>query len=191
MSGGQKQRVGIARALAADPDLILMDEPFGALDPITRKNIQTEFINLEAILKKTIILVTHDINEAVEMGNRICLMDQGEIQQLGTPYDLIFKPVNSFVSGFFGHQRFQLELKILKLIHLLPFIKEKHMDSVSQIKFSLNQSLFDFFDGRNLQAIFQVILVDETDQVVKITTAELVMTAYYSFKSTNQDNAVY
>ena len=101
LSGGQKQRVGIARALAADPPVILLDEPFGALDQITRKQIQNEFKNLESLLQKTMILVTHDVFEAIKLGNKIGLMNKGRIEQIGTPQELIFSPRNPFVKNFF------------------------------------------------------------------------------------------
>lgn len=121
LSGGQQQRVSIARALAADPPVMLMDEPFGALDPITRTQIQQEFINLEELLEKTIVLVTHDVFEAIELGDKICLMDGGQVQQQGTPEELIFRPANDFVREFFNASRFQFELKALYLSDILPY----------------------------------------------------------------------
>jgi osmoprotectant transport system ATP-binding protein len=110
LSGGQRQRIGVARALAADPPIILMDEPFGALDPITREQLQDEFIELESEIKKTILFVTHDVFEAVKMGDRIALMDAGQLQQLATPSELVEDPANEFVDNFLGQHRFQLSL---------------------------------------------------------------------------------
>ena len=110
LSGGQLQRIGVARALAADPPVVLMDEPFGALDPITREQLQDEFIELESAIKKTIIFVTHDVFEAVKMGDRIALMDQGRVQQIGAPIELVENPANEFVDQFLGQHRFQLGL---------------------------------------------------------------------------------
>lgn len=110
LSGGQKQRIGVARALAADPPVVLMDEPFGALDPITREQLQNEFIDLETEIKKTIIFVTHDVFEAVKMGDRIALLDTGCLQQLATPVELVENPANEFVDQFLGQHRFQLSL---------------------------------------------------------------------------------
>ncbi|MDY6782767.1 MAG: ATP-binding cassette domain-containing protein [Cyanobacteriota bacterium] len=123
LSGGQQQRVGLARALAADPPIILLDEPFGALDQITRRQIQQEFKRLESLLHKTMVLVTHDIFEAVELCDRLCLMDGGNIQQIGTPEELLFRPENDFVRNFFGGNRFQLELQVTQLGHLLQWLK--------------------------------------------------------------------
>ncbi len=110
LSGGQKQRIGVARSLAADPEIILMDEPFGALDPITREELQNEFLELESEIQKTILFVTHDVFEAVKMGDRIALLDDGRLQQLATPKELVENPANEFVDRFLGQHRFQLSL---------------------------------------------------------------------------------
>ena len=109
LSGGQKQRVGIARALAGDPPIVLLDEPFGALDLITRRQLRTEFINLESLIHKTMVLVTHDVIEAFELADKICLMDRGKILQIGTQKELLLKPVNSFVEKFFEPEHKKLE----------------------------------------------------------------------------------
>lgn len=109
LSGGQMQRVGLARALAAHPPVLLMDEPFGALDPVTRLAIRKEFTELDERKKKTIVIVTHDVPEAFAMGDIIGLMDKGRLQQVGTPLDFLFRPANQFVSDFLQHHRLQLE----------------------------------------------------------------------------------
>ena len=113
LSGGQQQRVGLARALVADPPVLLMDEPFGALDNVTRAKIHAEFKALDELKRKTIVMVTHDVQEAFELGDRICLMDKGKIVQIGTPADLLFKPINHFVESFLTEQRLQLEFKTI------------------------------------------------------------------------------
>ena len=115
LSGGQKQRVGIARALAANPSIILLDEPFGALDPITKQQIVEEFTTLETLKEKTVVMVTHDVFEAITIGDTICLLDQGRVQQIGTSHELLFSPANDFVRSFFDAQRFRLELQIIRL----------------------------------------------------------------------------
>ena len=115
LSGGQQQRVGLARALVADPAVLLMDEPFGALDNVTRSKIHAEFKALDELKRKTIIMVTHDVQEAFELGDRICLMDKGKIIQNGTPAELLFKPKNKFVRDFLKEQRLQLEFKAITL----------------------------------------------------------------------------
>lgn len=115
LSGGQQQRVGLARALMADPPVLLLDEPFGALDPITRTHIRQEFLHLDELKRKTVIMVTHDITEAFELGDRICLMHQGRIEQIGPPKELLFLPQSKFVASFLNEQRLPLELKTLTI----------------------------------------------------------------------------
>lgn len=122
LSGGQQQRVGIARALAADPPVILMDEPFGALDPITRNVIRQDFINMDELSSKTTIIVTHDIEEAFELADRICVLDEGRLQQLGTPQDLLFRPANGFVQTFIKEKKLDLEIRIFTLNDIFEFI---------------------------------------------------------------------
>ena len=111
LSGGQAQRVGLARALAANPHILLMDEPFGALDPITRVEIRKELKQLDELKKKTIVLVTHDVQEAFELGDIICLMKNGSIEQIGEPASFLYKPATAFVSQFMEQERLQLILK--------------------------------------------------------------------------------
>jgi osmoprotectant transport system ATP-binding protein len=120
LSGGQRQRIGVARALAADPPIVLMDEPFGALDPITREQLQNEFLELESEIEKTILFVTHDIFEAVRMGRRIALMDEGVLQQLAEPRELVDNPANEFVDSFLGQHRFQLSLLTRTIKTIMP-----------------------------------------------------------------------
>ncbi|MCX2452582.1 ABC transporter ATP-binding protein [Pedobacter sp. PLR] len=123
LSGGQQQRVGLARALVADPAILLMDEPFGALDNVTRSKIHTEFKALEELKRKTIVMVTHDVQEAFELADRICLMNRGEIVQIGTAKDLLYRPVNDFARRFLDGARLVLEFKcasIKDLWELLP-----------------------------------------------------------------------
>ena len=135
LSGGQQQRVGLARALMADPPVLLMDEAFGALDPITRAAIRKEFKNLDELKRKTIVMVTHDVQEAFEMADRICLMDAGKIKQIGTPTELLFHPADPFVTSFLDEQRLQLELKAVSLNDLweqhASFTGEKPVSDVS------------------------------------------------------------
>ncbi len=105
LSGGQMQRIGVARALANDPDIILMDEPFSALDPITREQLQNELLKLQVELHKTIVFVTHDIDEALKLGDRIAVMANGKILQYDTPENILKKPTNSYVEAFVGSDR--------------------------------------------------------------------------------------
>jgi osmoprotectant transport system ATP-binding protein len=110
LSGGEQQRVGVARALAADPELLLMDEPFAAVDPITRDALQGELARIHRATQKTIVFVTHDIDEALRLATSIAIMDKGRIAQLGTPLELIEHPANEFVSDFVGRQGLGLKL---------------------------------------------------------------------------------
>ncbi len=114
LSGGQQQRIGVARALANDPDVILMDEPFSALDPITREQLQDELLNLNEELGKTIIFVTHDMDEAIKIGTKIAIMQDGEIVQYDTPEELLRNPANEFVENFIGKNRLWKSPDLLK-----------------------------------------------------------------------------
>ena len=105
LSGGEAQRVGVARALAADPPVLLMDEPFGAVDPLTRERLQAEFSEIQARLKKTVVFVTHDIDEAVRLGDRIAIMREGRLVQYDVPERVLAYPADEFVAGFVGAER--------------------------------------------------------------------------------------
>ena len=102
LSGGQRQRVGLARALAVRPPVVLMDEPFGALDPYTRRHVRRELFGISELQATTVVLVTHDVREALELGDRVALMDAGKIIQIGPPNELLEQPVNDFVRDFFA-----------------------------------------------------------------------------------------
>ncbi|WP_208559402.1 ABC transporter ATP-binding protein [Marinilactibacillus kalidii] len=118
LSGGEQQRIGVVRALAADPDIILMDEPFSALDPITRNNLQKDVLKLQRQLKKTVVFVTHDMQEAISLGDRICLMNKGKIEQVGTAEEILKQPANDFVREFIqtGLPNYQEEKTVQDLV---------------------------------------------------------------------------
>jgi len=123
LSGGQRQRVGLARAMAADPPLMLMDEPFGAIDPITRERLQNDFLRLHRELRKTVVFVTHDIDEAIKMGDRICILREGGVlAQFDTPEAILAEPADEFVAQFVGADRGlkRLSLRRLEEVELLP-----------------------------------------------------------------------
>lgn len=115
LSGGQRQRIGVARGLGADPPILLMDEPFGAVDPLTRVKLQDEFLKIQKQLHKTVVFVTHDINEAIKMGDRVSLMREGRLIQYDTPERLLLKPKDEFVESFVGADR---ALKHLQLVNI-------------------------------------------------------------------------
>jgi osmoprotectant transport system ATP-binding protein len=119
-SGGQRQRIGVARAMAADQPIMLMDEPFGAVDPIARDRLQNDFLRLHAEIRKTVIFVTHDIDEAIKMGQRVAILKDGELVQYGTPDEILARPVDDFVSDFVGADRGlkRLRLRALRDIEL-------------------------------------------------------------------------
>jgi osmoprotectant transport system ATP-binding protein len=119
LSGGQQQRVGVARALAADPAVMLMDEPFGAIDPINRDRLQDEFLRLQALVRKTIVFVTHDIDEAIKMGDRIAILREGgHLAQYGTPAEILAHPADEFVARFVGADRGLKRLSLTTLREL-------------------------------------------------------------------------
>ncbi len=119
LSGGQRQRVGVARALAADPPLMLMDEPFGAIDPINRARLQDEFLGLQAKVKKTVVFVTHDIDEAIKMGDRIAILREGGVlAQYDTPREILTHPADEFVARFVGADRGLKRLALTKVAEL-------------------------------------------------------------------------
>ncbi len=116
LSGGQRQRVGVARALAADPPVLLMDEPFGAIDPVTRGRLQDEFLRLQAEVRKTVVFVTHDIEEAIKLGTRIAILEVGGVlQQYDTPAELLARPANRMVADFVGSDRALKRLKVTRI----------------------------------------------------------------------------
>jgi osmoprotectant transport system ATP-binding protein len=131
LSGGQQQRVGVARALAADPDVMLMDEPFGALDPITREELQDEFLSIQEDIDTTILFVTHSIDEALKMGDHIAVMDAGEVVQYDTPQALLDRPKTKFVEDFIGPDRTLKRLRVLRVGEVMrEDIPERHQDVV-------------------------------------------------------------
>ena len=121
-SGGQRQRIGVARAMAADQPIMLMDEPFGAVDPIARDRLQNDFLRLHAEVQKTVIFVTHDIDEAIKMGHRMAILRDGELVQYGTPDEILAAPANDFIADFVGADRGLKRLLLRKLdeIELSP-----------------------------------------------------------------------
>lgn len=179
LSGGQQQRVGLARALVADPAVLLMDEPFGALDNVTRSKIHAEFKALDELKRKTIIMVTHDVQEAFELGDHICLMDKGKIVQDGTPADLLFNPKNSFVRGFLQEQKLQLEFKAIRLNDLWKWLPEKHKEG--KAKPLLAET--DFWSALEHFKFDAAETIDiKNDDEVRSSGFEELMSAFYQYK---------
>jgi osmoprotectant transport system ATP-binding protein len=181
LSGGQQQRVGLARALVADPPVLLMDEPFGALDNVTRSKIQAEFKALDELKRKTIIMVTHDVQEAFELGDRVCLMDKGKIVQNGTPTELLFNPANQFVKDFLKDQRLQLEFKAIRLNDIWKYLpsqtpKQGSFDIHGDVSFWSAIESFKFTRAENLH-----IKHHKKDDYRSAGFEEL-MAAFYQYK---------
>ena len=124
LSGGQQQRVGVARALAVDPPVLLMDEPFGAVDPLTRERLQDEFLRLQQQLRKTIVMVTHDIDEAIKLADRVCVMNAGRLEQYASPDLLLSEPANRFVRQFVGSDRALKRLSRLRVGRLMESVPQ-------------------------------------------------------------------
>ena len=184
LSGGQQQRVGLARALAADASILLMDEPFGALDPITRTHVRNDFKNLEEFKKKTIVLVTHDVQEAFELADRICLMDKGKIVQVGKATELLFKPANDFVRNFFDEQRLQLEYKIVKLDMLFNFLNDDINNNSSSKEISIDKNVWQALEFFSLNNEAKTISVRKNNSTKKVDYASL-MNAFNQYKKSN------
>ncbi|WP_026554469.1 ABC transporter ATP-binding protein [Arthrobacter sp. 35W] len=164
LSGGQQQRVGVARALAADPPVMLMDEPFGATDPITREKLQTEFLRLQEKLSKTIVFVTHDFDEAVRLGDRIAVLsERSQIEQFDTPANILANPANDYVSQFVGHGA------ALKRLGLIPVNQATLGPAVpvrGAIEVGINDSLRNALDLLVLSGGTPVAVVDAHGRVV-------------------------
>jgi len=163
LSGGQRQRVGLARALAADPPLMLMDEPFGAIDPITRSRLQDEFLQLHRAVRKTVIFVTHDIDEAIKMGSRIAILREGGVlEQYGRPDEVLAKPVSDFVARFVGRDR---GLKRLAL----RTIGEADLNPVPTIPFTGSR----YPQSAVLRDVLSEMLSDGTTEVMVVDNSGL------------------
>jgi osmoprotectant transport system ATP-binding protein len=128
LSGGQQQRVGVARALAADPPVLLMDEPFGAIDPINREVIQDEFLKMHRRLKKTVMFVSHDIDEAVKMADKVAIFRAGQLEQFDSPDNILAHPSNSFIADFVGSDRTLKRLRLVKVGDVLQSVSASVCD---------------------------------------------------------------
>ena len=162
LSGGQQQRVGIARALASNPDIILMDEPFSALDPITREQLQAELISLHKKLKKTIVFVTHDMDEALKMGDRIAIMKDGSLLQIDTPEKLLQEPAHGFVEEFMGKHR------IIQNPELMPVTEIMSESIVTSLPHRSPERAISLIRQRK---ITHLIIADDDNKLLGIVSA--------------------
>ena len=160
LSGGQQQRVGVARALAADPDVLLMDEPFGALDPVIRASLQLEMKRVHQQSGKTIVMVTHDVDEALLLASKIVLLDQGKIVQVGTPLQLLAQPASEKVSDFVGRSDIGIKLLSLQLAGSLA----RAEPSISGPALAVTSSLRETVSFMAMKQVSAVNLLDEAQQ---------------------------
>ncbi|GGH11826.1 ABC transporter ATP-binding protein [Mucilaginibacter phyllosphaerae] len=182
LSGGQQQRIGLARALIADPPVLLMDEPFGALDNVTRTKIHHEFKELDELKRKTIIIVTHDVQEAFELADRIALMDKGRIVQIGTPAELLFYPANDFVKDFLKEQHLQLELKTIKLTDIWQYLPDTGKKiNTSQVPASAG--IWDALDSYKFYPRENINILNQQSKEVRSVTFSQLMSAYSHYKN--------
>jgi osmoprotectant transport system ATP-binding protein len=152
LSGGEAQRIGVARALAGDPPILLMDEPFGAVDPINRSLLQDAFLKIQRELKKTVVFVTHDMEEALKMGDLIAIMDEGKLVQFDSPLNILSCPKNDFVKSFFGSERI---LSRLSMLRVGDFVEDTRVESASFVDVSTD-----------LREVFIRLLSSDTDSVL-------------------------
>lgn len=145
LSGGEQQRVGVIRALAADPEILLMDEPFSALDPLSREKLQDDMLDLKKNLKKTTVFVTHDMQEALKLADRICIMKKGRVVQIGTPQELITNPANDFVKNFVGnkHDSWSHDFQLENLLE--PIMEEEDMQK-NQVSAPITATMQEIVD---------------------------------------------
>jgi osmoprotectant transport system ATP-binding protein len=177
LSGGQQQRVGIARALAADPDIILMDEPFSALDPLTREQLQAELITLHKKLKKTIVFVTHDMDEALKMGDRIAIMKDGSLLQLDTPEKILHEPAHGFVEEFIGKHR------IIQNPELMPVTEIMSELIVTSLPHRSPERAISLIRQRK---ITHLIIADDDKQILGIVSAYDLIKEFNNIKTVDE-----
>ena len=163
LSGGQQQRVGVARAFATNPEIILMDEPFSALDPITRVQLQEELIDLQSNLKRTIVFVTHDMDEAIKIADKICIMNKGEIVQYDTPENILKNPINDFVSEFIGKNRIWSSPE---------FIRAKDIMIDHPVVCFKNASLLRCIEKMRSSKVDSLMVIDRESYLLGIITAK-------------------
>jgi len=171
LSGGMRQRVGLARALANDPEILMMDEPFSALDPLIRRDMQLELLDLQAKLKKTIIFITHDVNEAFKLGDRVAVMKDGKIEQIGTPEEILSQPANEYVANFVQDVD---RTKVFQAKHIMFMPR-----SLVFIKDGLNVAIREMEKG----GISSVFVVDNERRLIGLVTIDNALEARKQNKS--------
>jgi glycine betaine/proline transport system ATP-binding protein len=167
LSGGMQQRVGLARALASDPEILLMDEPFSALDPLIRRQLQNQFIELSRDLKKTTLFITHDLDEAIRLGNRIAIMKDGVLVQIGTPEDIVTQPADDYVADFVAG------ISRLNLVYahsvMYPIKKYQSVNPAENIKDYPKAS-----EGHNLDQLAELMVEGDFNKIAIVTDSKTV-----------------
>ena len=163
LSGGQQQRIGVARAFAMDPAIILMDEPFSALDPITRSQLQDELVNLQSKLHKTIVFVTHDMDEAIKIADKICIIHSGKILQYDTPENILKNPADGFVSEFVGSKRIWSSPKLIKAKDIMIETPKTTYPHISILK---------CMEKMRIENVDSLLVVDESQKFLGIIRAQ-------------------
>jgi osmoprotectant transport system ATP-binding protein len=175
LSGGQRQRVGVARALAADPPLMLMDEPFGAIDPINRDRLQNEFLRLQREIRKTVVFVTHDIDEAIKMGDRICILREGgKLVQYDTPANILADPADEFVAKFVGADRGLKRLALTRLDEIDLEDASAASQGAGGSSIPRNATLRDALSVMMSDSMRPLVVVDEDGGPVGSVSIELI-----------------
>ncbi|MFC0189802.1 ABC transporter ATP-binding protein [Fictibacillus aquaticus] len=178
LSGGQQQRVGVVRALAAEPPIILMDEPFSALDPISREQLQDELVKLQESIKKTIVFVTHDMDEAIKIADRIAIMQGGEIVQLDTPERILRHPANDFVKGFIGENRLSSGDTALEATDLMR---------MNPVTTRATRGLAEALKMMKRYGVDSLLVTDQQSRLLGITTLERLERHYFDEEKTVGD----
>ena len=173
LSGGQQQRIGIARAFATNPQIILMDEPFSALDPVTRSSLQDELIKIQNKYNKTIIFVTHDMDEAIKLADKIAIIDEGNIVQYDTPENILKHPVNDFVKNFVGEKKIWRSPELIKVKDIMI----EHPETCN-----LNYSIFYCINKMKMTKVDTLMVVDEENILQGILYASSLTNVNYSSK---------
>lgn len=177
LSGGQLQRIGVARAFAMDPDIILMDEPFSALDPLTREQLQDEIVSIQDRMRRTIVFVTHDMNEAIKISDKICIMNGGRIVQYDTPENVMKNPADSFVEGFVGKNRIWSNPNYIKAADIMLNNPVKTHESCS---------VFRAVDIMRQKGVDSIFITDSENRLLGVVPAEIIQNVKNKSKGIGQ-----